>query len=160
MPDAEYLYACDQKWWEHHLPQVDRVFGGKRYKQYRDPPEKVWAEKHGITAIHGESKPGLGRDRLHFGHNSGYQAINLAYLMGATKIVLLGYDMQWTGGKKHWFGDHPTGFANGNFEEYVKHFTALAEDLKAEGVEVINCSRETALKQFPRAELKDALTTP
>lgn len=157
MPDADHLYACDQRWWVYHLEKVNKVFAGKKYTQWRQPDEKAWAEQHGIIPIHGESSPGLGRDKLHYGNNSGYQAINLAYLMGATRIVLLGYDMQYTGGKKHWFGDHPTGFTNGNFIEYVKHFTPLARDLKAEGVEVINCSRETALTQFERADLDDAL---
>ena len=157
MPDADYLYACDQKWWQVHIDEVRASFRGKLYTQWRQPDEKAWAEQHGITPINGASSPGLGRELLHYGSNSGYQAINLAFLMGATRIILLGYDMQKTGGRNHWFGDHPNGLVNGIDTHLVPNFTPLAEDLKAEGVEVINCTRETALTQFRRAELADVL---
>lgn len=158
MPDAAHLYACDQKWWRVHIEQVKAGFRGKRYTQWRDPSEKAYAEEHGIIPLQGASNAGLGRDKLHYGQNSGYQAINLAYLLGATRIILLGYDMQKTGGKDHWFGSHPQGLINGNYSDFVHNFTQLAEDLRAEGVEVINCSRETALTQFKRADLCAALS--
>lgn len=93
---------------------------------------------------------------LHFNANSGAQAINLAYLMGATRIILLGYDMGATG-QSHWFGSHPKGLNNGNYAGYVRNFTKLAADLRYEGVEVINCTRTTALTQFPRAELSSII---
>lgn len=104
------------------------------------------------------NKPGLGKDRLHTGGNSGYQAVNLAYLLGASRICLLGYDMQPTGGKTHWHGDHkklsnPT---PGSYKRWRQHFTRLHQDLVAEGVELINCTRETALT-VPRMELEQCL---
>jgi len=156
-PGAEYLYACDRKWWEVHLPAVNETFSGERYTQYRDEKEKQFADENGIIALKGINEKGLGRDRLHFNSNSGAQAINLAYLKGATQIVLLGYDMQQTGGKAHWFGSHPPTLHNGNYSAYVQSFTRLAEDLAAEGVDVVNCTRETALHQFRQAELGDIL---
>lgn len=95
---------------------------------------------------------------IHWGGNSGYQAINLAYLWGARRVVLLGYDMQKTDGKSHWFGDHPKGL-NGNspYPTWIQKFDRLAADLKSEGVEVINATRETALRCFQRANLEDIL---
>lgn len=113
--------------------------------------------KNGIIPVKGENRPGLGEAILHFNANSGAQAINLAYLKDATRIILLGYDMQKTNGKNHWFGDHPKGMHNGNYSGFVSHFDRLAEDLKSAGVEVINCTRETALYQFKRAALSEAL---
>lgn len=110
--------------------------------------------------MRGEDCCGISRqpDTIHTGMNSGYQAIQLAYLWGATKIILLGYDMQKTGGKAHWHGDHPKGLGNcGNFSKWILAMNDLAKDLKVEGVEVVNCSRQTALKCFRRAELKDTL---
>lgn len=157
MPDAEYLYACDRRWWEHHLEQVRQSFKGKLYTQYRTADEKKWCESQGLTALKGEHRAGLGREILHFNANSGAQAINLAYLLGATRIVLIGYDMGKTGGRNHWFGDHPKGFAHGKYEDYVRHFDRLAADLEHEGVEVINCTRQTRLTQFRRAEIESVL---
>jgi len=114
-----------------------------------------YAQQNGILAYQGRDTPGLGRDMLHFNDNSGAQAINLAYLLGATRIILVGYDMQNTGGRAHWFGEHPHELmTGGNYAVYVDRFTRLAADLKYEGVEVINCTRETALYQFRRDTLE------
>lgn len=91
---------------------------------------------------------------IHEGGNSGYQAINLAYHFGAARLVLLGFDMQRTGGKSHWFGDHPAGMnVPSPYDVWRGKFTALAADLALEGVEVLNCSRETALETFRRMDL-------
>lgn len=156
LPDADYLYACDRQWWDIHLAEVRKVFTGKLYTQWHDSEgkDRAWAESEGITAIQGCHAKGLGSDLLHFNSNSGAQAINLAYLLGATRIILLGYDMGATG-NTHWFGDHPKGLRNGKYEQYVETFTRLAEDLKRAGVEVINCTRQTALTQFRRSTITD-----
>ena len=100
--------------------------------------------------------PGL----LHTGNNSGYQAIGLAVLLGAARILLLGYDMSRTGGKSHHHGDHPSGLNNPTGEQlqrYAAAFETLPPDLDRLGIECINCSRETALTCFPRARIEDVL---
>lgn len=105
-------------------------------------------------------KPGLSKDPtyIHQGKNSGYQAISLAALFGATTIILLGFDFQRTSGKSHWHGDHPRGLGNGgNFTSWISHMNQLAKDLARANVRVINCSRKTALKCFPQVPIEDAL---
>ena len=49
----------------------------------------------GINQLKSVAQPGLSRTQgvIHQGKNSGYQALNLAYLLGAKRILLLGYDM-------------------------------------------------------------------
>lgn len=95
---------------------------------------------------------------IHAGLNSGYQAIGLAYELGAAKIILIGFDMQHTGGKTHWFGDHPKGLTNAHgIKNWIPGFTALAKGLEFQGIEVINCSIETALTCFKRAKLEDSI---
>lgn len=117
------------------------------------------AKRWDLNIIPGAHGKGLGEDRIHYGSNSGYQAINLAYLWGAGQIVLLGYDMQTTGGKQHWFGDHPAGpmQCQSNYSGFMGNFTKLAEDLAARGVDVVNCTRETALTCFRRDSLDNVL---
>jgi acetyl-CoA acetyltransferase len=96
----------------------------------------------------------VGYGTINHGGNSGYQAINLAYMLGAARIVLLGFDMQATGGKTHWHGDHPAGLGNpSDFSGMIKAFDALAEDLKMMGVKVINSTTTTALRCFERMPL-------
>ena len=89
------------------------------------------------------------------GGNSGYQAINLAFHFGAARIVLLGFDMQRTGGQMHWFGNHPGKLhVPSPYKDWVLRFNQLAADLRDAGVEVLNCSRETALECFERVPLE------
>jgi hypothetical protein len=102
---------------------------------------------------------GLGREKIHFGNNSGYQAINLAYLLGASSIILSGFDMKVTAGKTHFFGNHPyhkqgQGPNNEIMQRWCRNFVALAQDLKSEGVQVYNCTRDTALTAFQTRELE------
>jgi len=95
-------------------------------------------------------------DTINGGGNSGYQAIHLAATFGAKKIVLLGFDMQRTGGLEHWHGKHEGNLPNGRgFASWMQQMTPLARDLEAMGVEVINCSRATAMRCFPRATLEE-----
>lgn len=102
---------------------------------------------------------GLGHGYVHGGGNSGYQAINLAYLFGSRDILLLGFDMGLgDNGEKHWHPDHPKGLVQAQpFKEWIHRFDKLADDLKAEGVRVTNCSRRTALTCFPRGDLIEEL---
>lgn len=147
------LYACDGEWWDRYHADVVRCFKGELWTT-----DKRASLTYGLNHVPGESKPGLGRGVLHYGANSGYQAINLAYLMGASRIVLLGFDMQKTGGKSHWHGDHPSGLNRQSpLKSFAKNFPALAKDLSAAGVEVVNATRETALECFPKIQLEDAL---
>lgn len=118
------------------------------------------AKKYDLHHWAGESRPGLGKSKIHFGSNSGYQAINLAYLLGASKIVLLGYDMQRDGEQVHFFGNHPYhkpggGPTNSLMKDWCEKFVALARDLNNEGVEVINATRKTALTAFDRLVLEE-----
>ena len=117
------------------------------------------SQKYGLYRIDGDKANGLGRGKVHYGANSGYQAINLAYLFGAKKIILLGLDCKRGENKKaHWHGDHP-GPLNKDMpiKTWLKSFPKLAEDLKTEGVEVINATRDTALECFSKIQLEVAL---
>lgn len=111
--------------------------------------------------MYGIDDRGLNRSpmRIHYGNNSGYQAINLAYHWGARRMLLLGFDCRGHAGKMHWFGNHPKPLRNepSNFEKWRDHFGRLAGDLSAAGVEVVNCSRDTALTCFKRSTIDQCL---
>lgn len=97
-------------------------------------------------------------DRIATGKNSGYQAIGLAHLFGAARVILLGYDFQRTGGKSHWHGDHPSDLGQGgNFGVWATEMAKLAEHAVERGLEIVNCSRATALRCFPLQKLEAVL---
>lgn len=163
-PWADVLYSCDSSWWKHYsdpakAPAVAKVLAEFQGKRISSDPH---ATKFGARFIPRESGEGLGRRGLRTGNNSGYQAINLAWLQGARTIVLLGYDMQHTGGRVHWHGDHPRPLGNFGADMVTlcrPKFAALARDLRDEGVNVWNCTRDTALTCFPRMPLQQALAS-
>jgi len=148
-PFADALYACDGKWWDFHH---ELQFHGEKWTQ-----DVRAARKYSLRYLPGRRQPGLGRDCVHFGSNSGYQAINLAYLWGASKIILIGFDCKPINGKPHWFGKHPEQLNQTQpYAVWIENFKGLAADIEAEGIEVINCSPDSALDGFKKAHIADA----
>lgn len=159
VPNADVVYAADYRWWRVNSEKIDAAgFAGERWS-VSGPA----VSKFGVRGVAHRLKPGLTQSDglLHGGGNSGYQAINLAYLFGARRVVLVGFDMQATGGALHWFGRHPHPDLDRGlpFASWIDRFRDLARDCAIAGLEVVNASRETALTCFPRAPLSDALAT-
>ena len=152
--DADYHYHSDRAWWDAHLPIPGRA---TRYAPCESDDDREWAQGRGLIPYAAGPGSGLGLDRILYNHNSGGAGINLAFLLGARRIILLGFDMQNAGGRSHFFGDHPPGLRTTNAVVHIPYFDQLAADLKHQGVEVINCSRETALYQFKRATLEQVI---
>lgn len=149
------LYACDWRWWNHYHNDVVKGFHGQCWtcsEQARD--------QFGLYWIRGAAGDGLHQDPdtiLH-GMNSGHQAINLACVFGAARILLLGYDVQRTGGKSHWHGDHPKTLGNARcVAQWARGFKQQAIHAQQRGVEIVNCSRQTALECFPRRVITECL---
>jgi hypothetical protein len=121
--------------------------------------ERTSADWPGVTVLANTGEDGLERSPhgLKNGRNGGFQAVNLAVHLGAARILLLGYDMQ-TGGprRSHWFGDHPDGVVS-PYPTFIEKFRTIVAPLQQLGVEVINCSRATALDVFPRRPLEEVL---
>ena len=156
-PTADVLYACDKGWWDHYYAEVTRTFKGQELWTI----SSVAAKNFKLHYVRGDPhRQGLNSDKstINTGRNSGYQSICLAHFFGCKRIVLLGYDFQRTGGKSHWHGDHPRSLGNGGrFPMWLEEMGKLAADAKALGIEIINCSRETALRCFPRAKIEATL---
>jgi hypothetical protein len=135
--------------------EVERVCAGELWTSAN--PERV----HGVHWIEAVDEPGLSvkPGRIHTGLNSGYQAIGLAYLWGAARIVLLGYDMQrGPKGESHHHGDHEGGLPNlGTMHEWARRMVQLGADLRARGVEVMNATRRTSITCFERLPIEVAL---
>jgi hypothetical protein len=158
-PWADVLYACDANWWQFY--EGVPVFTGLKYSIDRNASGLGAHGGSGVQVLGMGEQFGLSDDptKLQHGKNSGYQAIGLAVLMGAKRVLLLGYDMQpASDGKEHWFGSHPKRIRRGMpFSEWVQSFDTIAPALQAKGVEVINCSRQTALRMFPLMRIEEAL---
>jgi hypothetical protein len=148
-PWADVLYACDHSWWRYYTGAP--TFTGLKYTLEAPYP--------GVVQLQNTGKAGLELDPsgLRTGHNSGYQAINLAVHLGATRIVLLGFDC-WAApdGRQNWFTTKRP-HLNSPYPVFLQSFGTIVEPLKAAGVAVINCSRTTLLRAFPQQALEEVL---
>ena len=164
-PWADVLYACDGAWWKRHdgAPSFQGLKFGLTL-----PPIR-WMKTNPISQTIHFLKPvpcaGIDTDptRLCTGGgqdgagNSGHQAIGLAVHLGARRILLLGYDMHADPkGKRNWHQpDTPT---RSPYREFQRGYPKLSAAALALGVEIVNCSRQTALTCFPRQQLDQALS--
>lgn len=129
-------------WWEEHIKEINQTFTGARFTVH-----PVARKFHAIKLPPAEFKT--------YG-NSGAGAISLAAQGNPKRIIMLGFDCQKTGGKAHWHGDHPPHLGNaGSIDKWHSRFADQARDFR--GIEILNCSRETALTCFQRAHLEDVL---
>jgi len=159
-PWAPVLYSSDRRWWPHHkgVPKFQGLkygvgCGVRKANPFMHLPD--------IQVLRNSGMHGLDPDpsALRTGRNSGHAAINLAIHLGAVRVLLLGYNMSYTGGKAHFFGNHPPGLAqsSGLFPGFIKTYQSMVKPLADMGVEVINCTERTSLHCFPEAKLRDVL---
>lgn len=102
--------------------------------------ERVWSQIVG----------GMSEDprRIHTG-NSGFGAFQLAWLLGAERVVLLGIDGR---GRERWDGS-----SNFYLDHLPELFRGALPQLLRDGVRVANGSPESAVDCFPRLSPGDSL---
>jgi hypothetical protein len=154
-PEAEVHYAGDFMLWKTYHARIRKAC----------PRSQLWtqdgsaAERFQLNRQRGGNREGLGLNVVHMNGNSGFQAINLAFLWGCRRILLLGMDMKLgPNGEKHRHGDHEKPLVQAQlFEEWRHKGKKLAEDLAEHKCEVINCTLTSALECFPKLPISEAL---
>lgn len=150
-PWADVLYAADSDWWDIRngcpdfngekwtcTPEAEKKWGIKRIDYKVEIP---WSNEAGLVAT---------------GGHSGFQALNMAVLDGASEVILLGYDLGHQG-RKHWWDDVPDlkrECRASDYNQWIKRFHAAVPHIK---VPVYNASRFSYLTCFPRVNLEDVL---
>lgn len=159
IPEADYLFAADMRWWYenyHLVPKDNYCYTLKSHPEHLSKRLPGAAQR--LIGIDFTNEFGLYDDKVHHGGNSGYMGLQLARILGYNEIILVGFDCQHTNGKRHWFGDHdPKKFTKNadDVENWVKRFDELSKLLY--DVRVINCSKETAITCFERLDLEEIL---
>lgn len=153
-PWADALIASDAAWWRVH--QGVPAFPGLKF--CLEPSAATWP---GVQILQNTGSEGLEAEPtgLRTGRNTGAAAINLAVHFGASRVILLGYDMDAKDeAHSHFFGAHPLGLRGGSpYALFRQMFATMVEPLRNLDVHVVNCSRQTALTCFPRMPLAEVL---
>ena len=140
-PWADAMYAANPQWWAQFGKEVDDTFFGDKYHHPRSP------------AFHPSAKAAPEGPTYSC---SGAAAITLAANLGATKIILVGYDAQKTGGRSHWHEDYDRMPNAENIPAWAYGFLLARRDYL--DLDILNCSRQTALNMFPTPPLETALS--
>lgn len=146
-------YACDKQWWS----MWGEDFKRERPNLYSWTQDKSSAIEFKVNYTNGKHQRGMSLDGnfIHFGSNSGYQLLNLAFLMGCKKFILVGYNMQVVDNKRHFFGDHPKGLNNSSpYPRFIKAYETIQPAIKEL---VVNCTPNSALTCFRQNDLEKEL---
>lgn len=156
---ADILYAADYDWVKEHQDRIRKRFQGMFYTA------DVQALKQWPWIARVARHPGSDLDpcRIPTGEpngNSGFQALCLAVLLRASRIILLGFDHQHApDGKTHYHGGHPAPFRSAVRPDlWVDLMERIAPQIQARGIRVINASRSSAIGCFDREDLETCLT--
>lgn len=157
--DADVLYAADYHWWKALRDSgiTDTQLPPLKFSLEQFVTE-VWPT---VTPLTYAGKSGLSDDPacIYSGGHSGYQAIGVAaHLVGPrSRIILLGCDMQQGRNGSHHFVGHPRPTGNLKYHIWRPLYATLVAPLAARSIEILNCSRRTALTCFPCVPLEQAL---
>lgn len=134
-PWADFLAATDRRFWAVENPK----FAGKKYT--------VHSHISGAEKITGP----FARTDM----NSGVLGLECARLLGATEIVMLGFDFHGT----HYFGPYKNGLGNTAPHTRVKHQRQYLSWARRwlKTLRVINCTEGSQLKGIPLGSLDDYL---
>lgn len=156
-PNADVLYWTDGRFYNWYKEDIDKFKGLK----YTITPAYPGISQD-INVLKRGQKLGLEKekDTLSHGNNGGYAAINLAFHLGAKRIILLGYDMGNDGTKSHFhegYPTHPTG-EQVYKSQFIPAIESLAPLLKNAGIEIYNASMVSKLTAFPKISFEKALS--
>lgn len=100
------------------------------------------------------------RGEVGSGYNGGFQLLNLVIQFNCRHIALIGFDMKEVGGKLHWHGNHGHGLSNpapATFRRWVNSMEKNVKPIKKMGVEILNCSLDSAINGFKKGTIADAI---
>lgn len=135
-PWADALVSTDFSWWRHHPETQD--FKGRKFSGMVD-----YQKVEGVERLPAENAT-----------NSGLLGVKVAVLLGATKVLLCGFDLHSPG--EHFFGRH-AGSLRSTMPHRMEIFKRQFAAYQPRGVEILNCTPGSALKCYPMETLEDAL---
>ncbi len=148
LPWATALFSEDSTWIKNRQSQI-KAFHGSRYLVVDSESDCKLPD---VTYLRPCNEPGLSQDpaTINVGGTSGFGALNLAYLKGARRIFLVGFD--YLPSTTHWFPNYkwapvPVGDL---FPLWAQKFNAAVKQLQAAGVTVFNVGLTSSITAFDK----------
>jgi hypothetical protein len=154
MPDADILFFNDSGWLQKHEALVCRWPGTVVTSSTRRLRLPATVERVATQA--GRGFPPKGGGMIKWGPSSGHRAVATAVMLGARWVGLLGFDMREVEGRTHFhdeYRNHPARYS----DLFLPGFLGWARAAAEAGVEIVNLTQGSALKEFPMATLREVL---
>jgi len=157
LPDADFLFFADVRWWQVHCDRIRQEFHGRvatcsqhaigsellRLKKIKPPPGL--ADKPTQVVVQ---------------RTSTQAAINLAVHLGANPIVLLGIDNgPDESGNTHHHEPHQWAQKPGKWKAQRDQLALMVEPLEKRGITVLNANPKSNLDLWPRMVFPEAVAT-
>jgi hypothetical protein len=151
--DPSIIFGADRRFFQWANEGKYGTESLKKWKATKAPKIRLYIEGNGdipglenLLNVQCYGKHGLSsnlKDGLVYGSNSGYAALNLAILLGANPIYLLGFDMHPYGG--YWHDGYPG--KQGDITGFIHEFKSMKSEI-LQKARVINLNRNSNLKCF------------
>jgi hypothetical protein len=158
---VDWIIFADKRWfgWNHtdlaEWPNRERVIC--LVPQLLDERDKFpWLK----ILRRDEARFGLSveQDTICWNRGCGGAAINAAYLLGASRVVLLGFDMRVVDGKHNWHDNHQHTERDKIYQNSMMPFLKpMSDAMKVTGLQIVNATPGSALNLFPLVPLEDLL---
>ncbi len=162
-PWADVLYFTDSSWYEERRELV-AAFPGLVVSMSRTAKRELPDKVRRIEGVGDPSTmlPGYfplpGARVVRQGRTSGHTAVALAIALGASRVVLVGYDMRLVDGREHHHAEYTGPRDLDQYaREFVPAFNGWAADAKKLGVDVVNATPFSAVTEFPFVSLDEEL---
>lgn len=149
-PWADLLYFADVRWWRWNKERLHQ-FPGPIYSRLAGQRKYNFGRVHHLE----RAKAPLSDDPTAVaGFCSGSNALNVAYLLGANPIILLGFD----GTPGNWHNEHQSSVDPSRYETHFRPaLENMAPILKRRGVRVINANPHSAIQCFELSSIESVL---
>lgn len=166
---VDVALGCNWQFWEHYKDDAAKYVNVAKWTTRPELRGKYpW-----LHYIEERWEPGLSVDKswICAHHGSGPQTVNLALHYGCEVMLLVGWDMRYSGkvsdreylGERHYFGEYPEPLQHWPRTGPNGEMTGLIAEMESivpsdYGIEIINCTPGSAMRCFPMMPLEEALS--
>ena len=163
----DVLFWGDKKWYLNNRHLVAKFKGLKTTCHPYFNTEKYKNEGVRHLAKDNQKSKGISSSpgKVSWNGNSGAAAISIAANMGATKIILVGFDMTLSEKERqHWHSEYGTAQVKNRspknlpFNRHLIGFLPIAKDARQRKITIINASPDSAIVELPKMSVKDVLS--
>ena len=161
-PWADILFFMDNKFYKLCHEGERQILWNefKGHKVFLDLMGRKYEDCYHLRSL---GRVGLSRSfaqGLYHGNNSGVGALNLALVLKANPIYLLGYDMRFAGGKSHFHSGYGPRASEQTVRGFARDFERMAKFMKEERKTIVNLNPRSGLRIFRFGDIDEVLNGP